>query len=343
MDRQTLEKLPKVELHCHLDGSVPMDVLMELAEEEGLPQEMMKKAIAPEDCEDLKDYLSSFEVILSVLQTEKSLEKAAYAVIKEANRENVKYLELRFGPLLHQAKGLTTTETIRAVRRGMKKATEEFPIVVNLLVCALRNHTEEENRELFREVYETSSNLVAGIDVAGDEAHYPNECVSTSVSEAKMNGFHITIHSGECGCAHNVLTAMHMGATRIGHGVAVKDDPAAIEKVKANNVLLELCPTSNIQTRAVSGWEDYPLRQFLNEGLQVSISTDNRTVSNTTLTDEFMHCIEHCGVTCQEIEKMSKAAMTHSFANENIKTTILTEIEKQFREAETDEKSKAIG
>lgn len=341
MNRKTIEKLPKVELHCHLDGSVPMDVLMQLAEDEGMDKEMMKNAIAPSDCEDLKDYLSSFEVILSVLQTENSLEKAAYAVVKEAYKENVKYLELRFGPLLHQAKGLNTKDTIKAVTKGIDKATEDFPIAVNLLICALRNHSEEENSQLFRDVYESASDLVAGIDVAGDEAHYPNECVATSVSEAKTNGFHITIHSGECGCAHNVLTAMHMGATRIGHGVAVKDDPAVIEKVKANNVLLELCPTSNIQTRAVSGWDAYPLRQFLNEGLLVSISTDNRTVSNTTLTDEFMHCVEHCGVTHQEIKEMSVAAITHSFANEKIKQKVLNEIEKQFELSDAGKKSSA--
>ncbi|TVP89403.1 adenosine deaminase [Alkalibacterium sp.] len=330
MDRKTLKKLPKVELHCHLDGSVPMDVLMELAEEKGIPKDIMKNAIAPEDCEDLKDYLSCFEVILSVLQTKESLEKATYAVIREAHEENVKYLELRFGPLLHQAEGLTTEDTIKAVSRGIKKGTDDFPIAVNLLVCALRHHSEEENSQLFREVSESSAGFVAGIDVAGDEAHYPNECVASAVTEAKKNGFQMTIHSGECGCANNVLTAMHLGAKRIGHGVAVKDAPAAMQKVKANNVLLELCPTSNIQTRAVSGWDVYPLRQFLNEGVAVSISTDNRTVSNTTLTDEFMHCVNHCDVTHQEIKEMNVAAITHSFANDVTKQAVINDIEKQF-------------
>ncbi|WP_228588773.1 hypothetical protein [Alkalibacterium sp.] len=116
----------------------------------------------------------------------------------------------------------------------------------------------------------------------------------------------------------------------MGHGVAVKDAPAAMQKVKDNNVLLELCPTSNIQTHAVSGWEAYPLRQFLNDGVAVCISTDNRTVSNTTLTDEFMHCVNHCDVTHQEIKKMNLAAITHSFANDVTKQAVIDDIEKQF-------------
>ncbi|MCC5894111.1 MAG: adenosine deaminase [Alkalibacterium sp.] len=330
MNRADVHKLPKVELHSHLDGSVPMEVLMEMAEEKGWPKEMMKEAVAPADCEDLKDYLSGFDVILSVLQSEKNLERAAYAVIKEAHKENVKYMELRFGPLLHQAEGLTTKETIRAVSKGVKNATEDFPIAVNILICALRNYSEEENTELFREVHDIADECVVGIDVAGDEARYPNECVASALSEAKTLGFQMTIHSGECGCANSVLTAMHLGATRIGHGVAVKDDPEAMQKVKEGNVLLELCPTSNIQTRAVSGWDAYPLRQFLDEGVAVSINTDNRTVSNTTLTDEWMLCIEHCQVTYQEIKDLSLTAMKHSFANAEVKASVTSTIEEQF-------------
>lgn len=332
MNRADIHKLPKVELHCHLDGSVPMDVLMELAEEKGLPAGVMKKAVAPSDCKDLKDYLSCFDVILSVLQTEKNLEKATYAVIREAHEENVKYLELRFGPLLHQAEGLTTKDTIRAVSKGVERATGDFPIAVNILVCALRNYSEEENSQLFRDVHEIANESVVGIDVAGDEANYPNECVASAVTEAKAMGLQMTIHSGECGCANSVLTAMHLGASRIGHGVAVKDDPEAMQKVKENNVLLELCPTSNIQTRAVSGWDTYPLRQFLNEGVAVSINTDNRTVSNTTLTDEFLLCVNHCQVTCQEIKDLSLTAMAHSFATDEIRQTVISEIESQYEQ-----------
>lgn len=330
MNREDVHKLPKVELHCHLDGSVPMPVLMELAEEKGLPKDIMKEAVAPKDCEDLRDYLSCFDVILSVLQTAENLEKAAYAVVKEANKENVAYMELRFGPLLHQAEGLKSKDVIQAVYRGVKKATDEFPITVNLLVCALRQYSEEENTQLFKDVYEIGEAVVAGIDIAGDEAKYPNECVTESVSEANELGMQITLHSGECGCANSVLTAMHLGAKRIGHGVAVKDDAEAIRKVKENNVLLEMCPTSNIQTRAVSGWDAYPLRRFIDAGIPVSINTDNRTVSNTTLTDEFMLCIEHWQLTYQEIRDLNLTAISHSFAHNEVKQSISSKIKEQF-------------
>lgn len=330
MNRTQIHKLPKVELHCHLDGSVPINLLKEMALEQGMDQKIMDSVRAPEDCEDLEDYLSCFDVILSVLQTEKNLVRAVYAVIEEAHKENVRYLELRFAPLLHLAKDLTPKQAIAAVSEGVVKAKEHFPIHVNILVCALRKDSEEENMQLFEAVHELKATYVVGIDVAGDEAKYPNECVEKSVRYAGENHFQITMHSGECGCARNVLTAMHLGATRIGHGVAIQNDPAVLKEVKDRNVLLEMCPTSNVQTRAVKSWADYPLRFFLDQGVPVSINTDNRTVSNTTLTDEFMLCVKHCQLTKQEMKIILLDSVQHSFATEQIKKEITKQIDIQF-------------
>ncbi|MFC6464387.1 adenosine deaminase [Marinilactibacillus sp. GCM10026970] len=331
MNRTQIHKLPKVELHCHLDGSVPVKLLKEMAREQGMDEKVMDKVSAPEDCENLKDYLSCFDVILSVLQTENNLSRAAYAVIEEAHKENVHYLELRFGPLLHLAKGLTSKQAITAVSNGVAKAMQNFSIQVTILICALRSDSEKENTQLFKDVYELKDAYVAGIDVAGDEAHYPNKYVQESVKAAGENNLQITMHSGECGCAHNVWTAMHLGATRIGHGVAIQNDLEVLKEVQERNVLLELCPTSNVQTRAVKSWEDYPLRLFLEQGIPVSINTDNRTVSSTTLTDEWILCVEHCQITIQEMKDITLNSIQHSFASDDLKEKLMEQIESQYK------------
>ncbi|WP_225744878.1 adenosine deaminase [Marinilactibacillus sp. Marseille-P9653] len=330
MNRTLIHKLPKVELHCHLDGSVPINLLKEMALEQGMDEKIMDNVRAPEDCEDLKDYLSCFDVILSVLQTEENLKRAVYAVIEEAHKENVRYLEIRFAPLLHLAKKMTPKQAITAVSEGVAKAQEDFPIHVNILICGLRKDSEEENTQLFEAVYELKAAHVVGVDIAGDEAQYPNEYVEKSIGYAGENHFQITMHSGECGCARNVLTAMHLGATRIGHGVAIQNDLEVLKEVRDRNVLLEMCPTSNVQTRAVKSWADYPLRFFLDQGIPVSINTDNRTVSNTTLTDEFMLCVKHCQLTHQEMKKITLNSVEHSFASLDLKKKLIEQVESQY-------------
>lgn len=326
MNREWIHALPKVELHCHLDGSIPMATLNELAEAADLPKDWMEQAVAPAVCLDLKDYLSTFDAVLPVLQSAENLTKAAYAVARAAHEENVVYMEMRFGPLLHQREGLTTRQVIEAVCKGVEQATTEFPIFVTILACALRHHSEERNTQLFEEVSKLQAEQVVGIDVAGDEGNFPNSCVEKAVKTGVNSGMVLTMHSGETGSYQNVLTAIALGAKRIGHGVAIKEDAESMAVVKEKNILLELCPTSNLQTGAVTGWKDYPLRSFMDYGIPVSINTDNRTVSDTTLTNEFILCAEHFDLTEQEMKELNKIAMQHAFASDEIKQSVMTQI-----------------
>ncbi|MFL2119136.1 adenosine deaminase [Marinilactibacillus psychrotolerans] len=327
MNREWIHALPKVELHCHLDGSIPMQTLKELAEEAGLPENWMNHAVAPAVCADLKDYLSTFDAVLPVLQSEDNLTKAAYAVAKAAHQENVVYLEMRFGPLLHQREGLTTRQVIEAVCKGVEQAMAEFPIIVTLLACALRHHSEERNTQLFEEIHNLQIELVSGIDVAGDEGNFPNECVESAVRTGVASGMQLTMHSGETGSYENVLTAIALGATRIGHGVAIKKNPKSMAVVKEKNILLELCPTSNLQTGAITEWKDYPLRPFMDYGIPVSINTDNRTVSDTTLTNEFLICANQFGLTELEMKELNITAMQHAFASDKVKQSVIDKID----------------
>lgn len=329
---EQIRQLPKAELHCHLDGSVPMETLYEFADEQNIPREVMNKAVAPEVCNDLMDYLDGFSIIAQVLQTKEHLRKAAFAIIESVNKENVRYLELRFSPILHQELGLSVTEVIESVCQGIRDASKKFNVFVNLLICGIRRPYEGNNIDMLRAIEENNIPEIVGVDVAGDEAGFDNEYVEKFVAKARNNRMNITMHSGECGCAQNVLAAVYMGATRIGHGVAIKDDEKVMDAVKEKNVLLELCPKSNIQTKAISSWKEYPLNYFLENGIECCINTDNRTVSNTTLSEEFLLLFNHCNLNFETMEELTLNAINHSFATEDIKKLLVEEVENKYQE-----------
>ncbi|WP_066899437.1 adenosine deaminase [Streptobacillus notomytis] len=330
MKREVVKKLPKVELHCHLDGSIPIDTLYKLAIKEGIEAKKMDKVFAPKKCIDLKDYLNCFDVVLEVLQSKENLTEAAYSVVKEVYKENVKYIEIRFAPLLHIRKGLSIKEVVLAVSEGIRKAQQEVDVKVNILICALRHHKAELNNNLLEEVYKL--NIIAGFDFAGDEKNYSNSVIKETAIKVKEKNLKLTLHAGECGCAQSVVEAIHLGATRIGHGVAIKDDVEAMKYVVNSDVLLEICPTSNIQTDAIDTIEEYPFRIFMENGVKCCINTDNRTVSNTTLTDEYMLLNKYFGLTYEEMKKLNINAINFSFADEDVKENILENILEAYKE-----------
>lgn len=294
------------------------------------PQEL-SKVQAPAKCQDLAEYLESFNLILKMLQTTENLEIATFAIVQAAAEENVRYIELRFAPLLHLEKGLSIEEVIDAVCSGIAKAQKERQIHVNLLICAMRNHSESDNLALLDKIRNLHEEKIVGFDFAGDEAKVDNQKVAPVVQMAIQNGLEVTLHSGECGCSHNVIEAIHLGAKRIGHGVAIKDDPAAMAICQEKEILLELCPTSNIQTNAIQDWQQYPLQFFLNHKIKCCINTDNRTVSNTNLTSEFVRLMEYCDLTISQMATLTLNAVQYSFASDKLKMELVNEIEQAYQ------------
>lgn len=331
MNKKIIEMLPKVELHCHLDGSVPIDTLKKFASEMGIDSNEIDKVIAPAKSLDLKDYLESFNIILPLLQTTKNLTEATYQTIKNISADNVRYIELRFAPLLHTQQGLNVKEVFEAVILGVEAATQEFPIIVNLLVCAMRNHSEDNNLSLVDQVKDVNNKYIVGFDFAGNEEVDANKHISDVIQSVKEAKLHITLHSGECNCPHNVLDAVLLGAERIGHGVAIRNDKEIMQLCREKKILLELAPTSNIQTNAISSWGDYPLRLFMQNSIDCCINTDNRTVSNTSLSNEYYLLAEKCDLTYEEMMELNLNAIAHAFTTNKVKETIIREIETSFK------------
>jgi adenosine deaminase len=286
-----IERLPKIDLHCHLDGSLAVDMIRRHSNRR-ITEAML---CAPENCGSLTEYLEKFDLPLECLQTEDGLVDGARTFMREVAGENMKYVEMRFAPMLSAHEGLDCSRVIEAVRSGLEQGKREYGVRYGIIVCAMRNHTDEQNRKMLRKSREFLGEGVYALDLAGDESAYPNEGFRGLFAEAKQMGMPFVIHSGETGNVENVRSALEMGAARIGHGIAMAKDESLIADVAAAGVGVEMCPTSNFQTKAVRSWADYPLQKFLEAGVKVSIHTDNRTVSNTSMTQELTKIYEQYG------------------------------------------------
>lgn len=331
MQRNIVEKLPKIELHCHLDGSIQPHTLKKLADAQGIdlpndPKKLKKLLTVPQNCQSLLEYLTKFDPVLPLLQTESALEIAAFDLIEQVARENVRYIEVRFAPSLSTRKGLSLIQVVQAVLTGLSKGEKKFGVKSNALLCGMRHHTIEKNVAVVETAQHFSKKGVAGVDLAGDEAPYPPEFFEEMLKKATEWNIPITLHAGECGCAHNIRESIRLGATRIGHGIALENDPELLSKCVKEQILLELCPTSNLQTKAVKDPKDYPFLSFLNAGVAICINTDNRTVSGTSLTDEYLKLDQWYGLDYATLEQLNHYAVNGAFLLEREKELLRQEL-----------------
>ncbi len=240
--------------------------------------------------------------------------------------EHTIYMEIRFAPLLSAAEGLTSRQIVESVLRGLKKAEESFQIKGNIILCAMRHMPWEKNMEIVELAREYLGQGVCAIDLAGDEAAFPVLGQKRVFEEAARLGIPFTIHAGECSSAESIQNAVELGAKRIGHGIAMAGNKDAIRLCRQREIGIEMCPTSNLQTKAVPSMGQYPFREFWEEGLLVTVNTDNRTVSGTTVTQE-LEALEQAGYLLPEERKqLMQNAAKASFADNAVKDWMLEKI-----------------
>lgn len=306
-----LTKLPKIELHCHLDGSVRPKTIIELAVKEGIKipsydieiiRDMM---IAPLECTSLDEYLKRFDLPVAVMQSNESLRRISYELLEDCAKENIKYIEIRFAPLHHMKKGLTIDEIISSVLDGIKDAEEKYDIKGNIILSCLKFMPVETVFDVVESGKKFIGKGVVAIDLAANEEDGFSEKFVEPISLAREYGYRVTIHAGETGIGKNVLESVEMlGAERIGHGVAIKDHEEAYNIVKDKGITLEMCPTSNVQTKAIDSFINHPIHDFYKDEIKVTINTDNRTVSNTTLSNEFNIVLNEFNINYEDYKKL---------------------------------------
>ena len=327
--------LAKTELHCHLDGSLSLPIIRQLAAmaKIDLPTsdaELKHHVTAPAHCENLLDYLEAFDYIRPLLQTKEALTLAAYDVAKQAALENVLYIEVRFAPELSMDQGLTVPETIDAVCEGLRQAQDEFCIVAKALVCGMRQSDQEVTSRILAEANQVSDQDFVGFDFAGDEHNYSPEDIRTLIEQVKSYHRPMTLHAGECHCPHFVAQSIAFGIKRNGHVTALSHEPALLQSFIENGVTGELCLTSNLQTKAAPTLEDFPYLKMKEAGARISINTDNRTVSDTDLTKEYALYHQHFQTKETDFYQHNVHAIQASFASEEEKQELLTKLEKAY-------------
>ena len=322
MNRFIAHNIPKIELHCHLDGSMSVALTKKLLKEMGedyTTEELTHALTAPMDCKSLSEYLKRFDLPLRCLQTKEGLTAAAEDLALAAAKEHVAYLEVRFAPSFSTKQGLSLREIIESVEAGLAKARAKKDILTGIIVCTMRGLDAETNIGMLKTAREFLGAGVVGCDLAGDEKSYPMAEFQDVFETAKKYDFPFTIHAGECGNAENIRMAIQLGAKRIGHGIAMSGSEELKKLCAEKKIGVELCPTSNLQTKAVADMKEYPFTEFYEADIPMSINTDNRTVSDTTCTDEIMRLADAGMLKEDMCEKVYMASVSSVFAGDDVK------------------------
>jgi adenosine deaminase len=326
-ERRLVETMPKTELHLHLDGSLRIETALELARTRSVeaagveaPQtrEGMRAAlIAPQRCRDQAELLRAFDLPIALMQDAEALERIATELVETKAGENVRYVEIRWGPLLHTAGGLSVSDGIEAVVRGARRGAAATGTEVRLIATAIRSHDPAANVTLAETAARFRDQGLAGWDLAGPEEAFPDPRLhADAFAAARTGGLRVTLHAGEWGGAAQVRRALELEPDRIAHGPGAADDPDLCRKLIERGIALDLCPTSNVQAGIVASLEAHPLARLHRAAVPVTLSTDDTTVSDITLTEEYSRAVERIGLTLPELWAIDRRGLDVAFADE---------------------------
>ncbi|MEN8143334.1 MAG: adenosine deaminase [Gemmatimonadota bacterium] len=330
--RRLIREVPKTELHVHLDGSLRPETIQDLAATYGVELpfseiDELADYLLVRDAANLEDYLARFEVTLSVMQRSDALEQIAYELCEDAAAENVRYMEIRYSPILHTRNGLPLPETVDAPLRGIRAAEEKLGIRAALIICGIRNMSADASRDLADLAVAYKERGVVGFDLAGAEYNYPAKKHKNAFYTVRNANISATIHAGEAYGPESIHQAIHYcGAHRIGHGTRLFEDPDLMQYVNDHRIPLEICLTSNVQTRAVADFASHPVRQYYDAGLVVSLHTDNRLMSGTTVTEEYARAVEHLDFGLDDVAQMILNGFRSSFLHQGERSELLEEV-----------------
>ena len=337
---ETLRAAPKVLLHDHLDGGLRPPTVIELAREQGysaLPttdaEELGRWFHASAASGSLALYLRGFAHTVAVMQTEEGLERVAYECGEDLARDGVVYAEVRYAPVFHTERGLNLEQVVQSVERGFERAERDHRITLRQIICAMRDRTD--SLEMAELAVANRERGVVGFDIAGEEAGHPPRAHLEAFQLCRRENFSITIHAGEAFGPPSIWQALqYCGAHRIGHGVRLVEDMAISEGkvvklgplaayVRDKRIPLELCPSSNVDTGAVPTLAEHPIRHFIAQRFRVTVNTDNRLMSNVTLSDEFQRLSRVAGLTLADVERLSINAMKSAFVGYDERVAII--------------------
>ncbi len=335
--RDFLIELPKPELHCHLDGSLRLETMLDLAQKDkiDLPAkdiEGLKKAVVVQKrVKSLEEYIEKFQFTLAVLQTPEALERAAFELAQDAAAENVRHLEVRYSPILHKEKGMTPMESLDAVIKGLREAEHEFSISTGVIICGIRNFSIESSIELAELAIAYKYRGVVGYDLAGAEENFPAKDHLEAFYLIRNNNVNVTLHAGEAYGPQSIHQAIHYcGANRIGHGTRLREDGDLMNYINDHRICLEVCLTSNYQTGTIGNVSNHPLKFYHDYGLRLSLNTDNRLISGVTLVDEYMLAHDTFNFNMIDFKDFIISGFKSAFLEHRERTKLIKEVAHQI-------------
>ena len=341
---EIVRRLPKADLHCHLDGSLRPSTLLELSAERGLLLPVSTAAalgdwMRVDDARRLEDYLARFEVTLAAMQDAVALERVAHEFVLDAALDGVRYIEARFCPALSVHGGLSLDDVMQAVLRGLARGETETGTLARVIVCALRSVAWPHALEMAELAVAYKGRGVVAFDLAGGELGNPASAHALAFDYARQHDLAVTVHAGEGDGPASIREALHRcGADRIGHGTRLREDPSLEAYVIDHRITLEVCPTSNVQTRVVPTFAEHPLARYVIMGAVVTINTDNRLMSGVSLTDEYVRCAQHLQFDLDTLAMLAMTSFDSSFLphveRESLRESIAIEIGDLLAEAD---------
>jgi len=332
-----IKQAPKAELHSHIDGGLRVQTVLEIAKKNHvkLPtyqaDELQKRLTISNDCKSLIEYFEPFNITLSVLQTQDALERAMFEYLEDASLDNTRYIEARFSPALHLEKGLNLKQVMDAIISGKKQAEKQFNIKSNIIVCGLRTIEESTNMELAQLAVDYKHKGVVAFDLAGAEFGNSGKKHIKSFEIAINNNLCRTVHAGEVDGAHSIAEALHyLGAQRIGHGTRLIEDNDLLNYVADRQIGLEICLTSNMQTKSIDHLKNHPIRHYFEKHIPVSINTDSTLISGTTLSKEYELAAHLFHFTKKELQHIMLNAFNQAFLPIDEKIDLIREVKQEF-------------
>ena len=339
ISKELLLQLPKVELHCHLDGSMRVSSILDQAKIDNikLPFKNYDDLTAyfkiGENRGSLEDYIKRFDITLCVMQTPKALSRFAYELIEDVSKENVRYIEVRYSPILHTKKGMALEEALESVRKGLKRGEKDFGVKSGIIVCGIRHISPEASLKLADLAVRYKNRGVVGFDLAGSEENFPAKEHREAFYLIRNNNVNATIHAGEAYGPQSIHQAIHQcGANRIGHGTRLKEDRNLMDYVIDHRITLEICLTSNWQTRSVRSLYYHPIKYYYQKGMRVTLNTDNRLISDTTLTKEFFLAHRLYQFNLDDFREITIIAMKSAFLRHQDRVEMIKSIASEFEE-----------
>jgi adenosine deaminase len=336
---ELIRALPKTDLHCHLDGSLRLSTILELAEQNGVelpahtPEGLASAIHMGQRCASLEDYLTAFDITLAVLQTEDALYRAAYELAVDCAAENVRYLEVRYSPVLHTRHGLKPTTIVDAVLLGLRDAARETGIRSNVIICGIRHLDPETSVRLAELAVAYKGKGVVGFDLAGPEEGHPARRHREAIQLILDNNVNVTIHAGEAYGPESIAQAVHWcGAHRIGHGVRLRENGELLNYLNDHRIPLEMCPSSNLQTGLVASLASHPLKFYFDFGLRVCINTDSRLITDTTVTKELLLAHREMGFSLDDLCTLLVQGFKSAFLPFREKADLLRQVNAEIAE-----------